>query len=591
MLKVFWVESLITFLLFFLLLRQNLVTLSPLLYRRRMNHFLRILMALVIVSCSANIAAKDVSYDPDYTDTLYNPLCEGTSFYFNDTLINSAGIYSDSMLLDDNQKHLVYMVVTMLPSYHDTIRATICVGDTFTQYGFNASQSGYYTQYRSTTYGCDSNLTLILSVREAYYDTIRATTCSGMPYTNYGFNESNAGTYTHFCKSSCGCDSVVTLVLSVDREYHDTITASIRSGEAYRENGFDEFTAGVFTMTGKTILGCDSTTTLILTTTIVDTTIDVIICPGDTFWFDGNPYSIPDTYYSVTSFGQTDVVPYHLIINLSFTAGASLNVDDGLLCADQGVLEIPYEYHSDVSARWCGITFLSGGFTDITDLPITADSGMLYVPLIEPTTDSTNYPRPDIYDAVISFDNGVCSPVAVEFKFEILYPSWIIHQKWNDVLMVLNKSYNGGYDFTAFQWYKDGVKIDGAKQAYLYLPERLDTASEYYVELTRSDDGKAIRSCALVPEMRDDGYVEYVSSYLNVYPTIVERSAAVVTVSTNSSGEYWVYTPTGKLIEYNTYECSAGSTFELHLPYISNVYFIKFKSDDNNSKTERIIVH
>ena len=47
-------------------------------------------------------------------------------------------------------------------SFDDTIRATICDGAVYNQYGFNESETGTYTHYGQTSFGCDSSMTLIL---------------------------------------------------------------------------------------------------------------------------------------------------------------------------------------------------------------------------------------------------------------------------------------------------------------------------------------------------------------------------------------------------------------------------------------------
>jgi len=548
------------------------------------------IFTILLAFVNSKIACGQSVNDSISYDTIFNPLCEGESFLLNDSLINTAGVYYGYELQGDSSYRYVCVIVDVYPAYNDTINANICAGDTFSQYGFRASRAGMYTQYRRTVLGCDSIITLFLAVSESINDTIRATTCSGLPYTDFGFNDSISGIYTHYGVSQFGCDSNVTLILSVDKEYKDTLLAMIKSGEVYSLNGFYEYEAGTYFMSGKTALGCDSSTILILTQNIIDTILDIIICPGDTFWFEGKPYSVPDTYYGVTSFGA-EVCPYNFILTINYTNGASLKVDDATICADKGVLEIPYSFKSDVPAQMASIHFISGIFSDTTGIPLYADSAVLSVALIKPSSDSTNYIRPDTYRAVLTVDNGVCSPISTEFNFDILYPSWLIHQKWNDVLMVMNEHYNGGYVFTAFQWYKDGIKMDGQKGAYLYVPDNLDLNAEYYVELTREDDHKTIRTCSMIPELRDSGYVEYVNPYITVFPTIVGRSEAVVTVNTNSKGEYWIYTPTGKLIEYNTYDAGECESFQLRLPFIPNVYFIKFKTDADTQKTERIIVH
>ena len=69
----------------------------------------------------------------------------------------------------------------------------------------------------------------------------------------------------HHLSTSDGCDSVVTLHLTVGYPTHDTISASIQQGETYSEHGFVESQAGTYTHTFTSQEGCDSTITLVLT--------------------------------------------------------------------------------------------------------------------------------------------------------------------------------------------------------------------------------------------------------------------------------------------------------------------------------------
>ena len=62
-----------------------------------------------------------------------------------------------------------------------------------------------------------------------------------------------------------GCDSVVTLNLTVNPIYTTPITASICEGGVYTENGFNTNIAGLSTLNFATIHGCDSIVTLNLT--------------------------------------------------------------------------------------------------------------------------------------------------------------------------------------------------------------------------------------------------------------------------------------------------------------------------------------
>ena len=96
----------------------------------------------------------------------------------------------------------------------------------------------------------------------AYNDTLIAAICEGTSYTDNGFNISEAGTYIQSLQTSSGCDSILTLNLSIMPAYNISIDASIHAGEIYQENGFNVSEEGVYTQTLQTVNGCDSIITL-----------------------------------------------------------------------------------------------------------------------------------------------------------------------------------------------------------------------------------------------------------------------------------------------------------------------------------------
>ena len=50
----------------------------------------------------------------------------------------------------------------------------------------------------------------------------------------------------------------------------------------------------------------------------------------------------------------------------------------------------------------------------------------------------------------------------------------------------LSEAYNGGLTFTSYQWYANGVAIEGATQSWYYEPG-LDPDTEYTVRVTLAD--------------------------------------------------------------------------------------------------------
>lgn len=106
-------------------------------------------------------------YTPEDTtvvvDTVYvvlnESICDGESFEFGDGNYTTAGSYTYT------SNDTVYtLTLTVNPTYNVILNDSITAGETYTQYGFNESAAGTYTQNLTTVNGCDSIITLNLTV-------------------------------------------------------------------------------------------------------------------------------------------------------------------------------------------------------------------------------------------------------------------------------------------------------------------------------------------------------------------------------------------------------------------------------------------
>ncbi|MEE1118411.1 MAG: T9SS type A sorting domain-containing protein, partial [Bacteroidales bacterium] len=129
---------------------------------------------------------------------------------------------------------------------------------------FNVSEAGVYTQTLTSVNGCDSIVTLTLSVNPIYNINLSTIICEGYSVDINGLEISEAGVYTQNLTSVNGCDSIVTLTVSVNPTFDTTINATINAGETYAEFGFNESEAGTYVQNLQTVNGCDSTITLVL---------------------------------------------------------------------------------------------------------------------------------------------------------------------------------------------------------------------------------------------------------------------------------------------------------------------------------------
>ena len=103
----------------------------------------------------------------------------------------------------------------MFRTYIDTIYQTICDNSSFEFYGEDLKAAGTYTHLISNSESCDTTIVLFLSIVPTYSEQITAEITQGESYTLNNKTYTMAGTYYDTLTASNGCDSVITLILSV----------------------------------------------------------------------------------------------------------------------------------------------------------------------------------------------------------------------------------------------------------------------------------------------------------------------------------------------------------------------------------------
>jgi len=99
------------------------------------------------------------------------------------------------------------------------------------------------------------------------FTPLTASTCPGQPYAFNGEFLTNAGVYTQILPLANGCDSIVSLTLSILPASEDTLVVVLQPGQTYDYQGlsFSEPAIQSFYLTNSQ--GCDSIFTLIVTFT------------------------------------------------------------------------------------------------------------------------------------------------------------------------------------------------------------------------------------------------------------------------------------------------------------------------------------
>lgn len=105
---------------------------------------------------------------------------------------------------------------------------------------------------------------------------------------------------------------------------------------------------------------------------------------------------------------------------------------------------------------------------------------------------------PGHYTGKLIVEDANCGTKEFNLHFTVNYPSDIFLFKFNNVLAVYQ---NKGYDFTAYQWYRNGEPVEGATSSILYLGEGIsfNEGDIVYVVLT-DKSGMVLPSCAQIIE-------------------------------------------------------------------------------------------
>lgn len=142
--------------------------------------------------------------------------------------------------------------INVWASFHDTISASICENNPYQENGFDIPVSeisvpGYYVfEQLFSTGHCDSLIVLHLTVNRQYEVSLQDEMCEGSTYFTNGFSISPQESIgeefldrTLYLQTDAGCDSVVTLHLSVV----DTALQIISSSEDFCEDHYTVLTA------------------------------------------------------------------------------------------------------------------------------------------------------------------------------------------------------------------------------------------------------------------------------------------------------------------------------------------------------------
>ena len=258
---------------------------------------------------------------PTYSLSEEQTVCPSALPYtWNGVIFEAAGVQTATLQTVNGCDSVVTMTLHVNPSYIIPVEATICSGQTYNFYGQILTASGEYTHPMQTVDGCDSVEVLTLTVNPTYSVSEERAVCSGaLPYTWNGIVFNAPGTKFATLQTVNGCDSVVTMILSVSDAYEVTVNRTVCASELPIVWNGKTFTgAGTQIAELEAGNGCDSIVTMVLTVnTPVNTATTAEACGSYTWAANGQTYTESGTHYyeHPDAHGCTQVDTLYLTIN------------------------------------------------------------------------------------------------------------------------------------------------------------------------------------------------------------------------------------------------------------------------------------
>ena len=292
-------------------------------------------------------------------------LCDGTSYILPDgSSVGTAGTYISSLTSVFGCDSVITTNITIEPSLTTDLTEAICDGDTYTlPDGSTTTSSGIFSFTFVSAAGCDSIVTVDLTVNAISSTTEDVSICDGGSYTlPDGTVVTTDGTYVSTLSSIAGCDSIITTNLTVTDAYSITLTPSICDGDTYTlPDGSTTTSSGIFSFTFVSAAGCDSIVTVDLTVNAVSsTTEDVSICDGGSYLLpDGTAVSAAGVY--VTTLSGADGCDSTITTTVSVTDAYLISLSPGI-CSGE-VYTLPDGSLTDTAGVY-SYTFISAAGCD-----------------------------------------------------------------------------------------------------------------------------------------------------------------------------------------------------------------------------------
>ena len=228
-------------------------------------------MATSSLGCDS-VVVLELTVNPSYRFEEKARICRSQLPYnWRGQTLEEAGEYTERYTTTLGCDSVYVLKLTVVDNYNQTMDVELCEGESYTLGSQVITTSGTYAEPFKSVEGCDSTITVNVTVHPTYNVTVEIDLCQGTSYEIDGQICTRPGVYPVFYSSVYGCDSVVSYKLNFVEKMYTMITDTIAEGEVYNKHGFENLTEeGIYQNTLQATGGCDSIIVLTLVMEMAD---------------------------------------------------------------------------------------------------------------------------------------------------------------------------------------------------------------------------------------------------------------------------------------------------------------------------------
>lgn len=280
------------------------------------------------VGCDS-IATLQLTINQPTAATVSQTACQTYTWPVNGMTYVASGTYTATIMNAAGCDSVITLNLTIGGPSALLVPMTACVSYTWPQTGTTYFVSGAYNDTVPNMYGCDSVITLSLTINQPTASTVIETACTSYTWAQNGMTYVASGLYNDTIPNAVGCDSVITLNLTINQPTTSSVSVTECTSYTWAQNGMTYLASGAYTDTIPNTAGCDSIITLNLTINQVTTsTVTVATCSPSYIWAqNGTTYNASGSYNdTITNAAGCDSI---VTLNLTITPFVATATDNG----------------------------------------------------------------------------------------------------------------------------------------------------------------------------------------------------------------------------------------------------------------------